>query len=91
MAKSDVLHDHPRSKKEREERTADKGDVKEIDGEEYESIGYMKKVGEPNVYESDMSEKDRKSRMAPDEKDLPRARGGTEFWRKKKKKEVPTS
>lgn len=74
-----------------EAREADKGDTKEIDGEEYESLGYMKKVKEPNVYESDMSEEDRKSKMSPDEKDVPRLKGGTEFWRRKKKKETPTS
>ncbi len=90
MARTDKLYDNPRSKNGDEKREADKGDVKEIDGEEYESVGYMKKVA-PGTYESDMDEKDRKGAMEPGEKDLPRDKGGTEFWRKRKKKEVPTS
>ncbi len=94
MARSDKLYTNPRSKAgdEPDKREAKKGDTKDIDGEEYESIGYMKKVGEPATWESDLSEKDRKGRVQPDEKVLDRPDGGHEFWRKKKKKEeVPTS
>ncbi len=90
MARANPLHDNPRSKVGEEAREADKGDTQEIGGEEYESIGYMKKVKEPNVWESDMSEKDRKSVTQPDEKVLDRPKGGHEFWRKKKR-EVPVS
>ena len=122
MAKSDVLHDHPRSEKAREEaREAKKGDVREFGGEEYESYGGAgtKKGGNRHKREDDEGDLDEegwnkardedsaeykkwydggqkgpepRTLHTTDEKNPEDGKGWRrEFWRKKKKKEVPTS
>ncbi len=87
MARQDKLYDNPRSKP-RGQQKADRGDKRDIDGEEYESLGYIKKIKEPaeseGDFETDMTEEGKKSPFEPGEKTLQRAKGGIEFWRKKK-------
>ena len=68
MAAREKLYDNPRSKKKDETQEAKKGDVKEIDGEEYESVKAHPKnrPNPPTVYEP-----------RPE-------KGTSEIWRRKK-------
>ena len=67
MARGDVLHDSPRSKKLRGEQIAKKGDVEEFDGEEFESIG-EKYLDKADNIKGDVDEDELKASMGEDEK-----------------------
>ncbi len=69
MARTDKLYDNPRSKSGDEKREAKKGDVKEIDGEEYESVGF------------EMSDEERRN---PDNRATGTA-DKPEYWKKRKR------
>lgn len=85
------LHDHPRSPKAKEKQMAEKGDVKTreelgVEGdpdEELESAGALYgKGGKPRASEKDVEEREHLSLSPP---------GDAEVWRRRKKKDVPTS
>ncbi len=102
MARDNPLHDNPRSKETGEKREAKKGDTQEIDGEEHESMGYMRQRKGTYKEGEKVKDEDLEGDLSPaaqrgitgsaGDKAItapdPDAEHGirTEFWRPKRKK-----
>lgn len=91
MAKEDdPLHDNPRSPKAKGKQVAEKGDVKtrqQVDApgdpdEELESAGYLYGKRGERASDKDVEDREHLSLSPP---------GDAEVWKRRKKKEVPTS
>lgn len=85
------LHDHPRSPKSQQE--AKKGDRRDFDGEEYESVGTIRDAPGGGLESPDnMSKRDLEGGGQPGDRvtDEPLPAHQRQYWRKVKK-EVPTS